>query len=484
MSLCINPHCANPQNPDNVLFCQSCGSELLLAGRYRVTCSVGEGGFGKTYEVTSRDTIKVLKVLIKNSPKAVELFQREAQVLSQLNHPGIPKIESKGYFLFYPRNSQKPLHCLVMERIEGLNLRDYIQERGNRPIDGELALQWLAELVNILHEVHQQNICHRDIKPQNIMLKPDGHLALVDFGTVREGTRAKVTIKSAGKGTDREVAIHAVEAGTSIHSAGYTPLEQINGHAVPQSDFFALGRTFVFLLTGKEPLDESIYDAFNDELRWYSHACDVSLQLADLIDQMMARLPSQRPQSTPLILQQLVEMNHLSVPPQPIPKLPQPPPRSPLSPPLTHPKVFSGVSYTGFWQRALAAIIDSIILNIGFSVISWMVGFIYGNSGGIDKKLEAEILCFFLGILLGWLYYAILESSPQQATPGKMALGIIVTDMNGNKISFSRASGRYFSKLISTITLFIGYFMAGFTEKKQALHDIIASCLVVKKKAA
>jgi serine/threonine protein kinase len=84
MSLCINPHCQNPDNPDNVMYCQSCGSYLLLEGRYRVMRLLGEGGFAKTYEVSDRaNTLKVLKVLSNNELKAVELFQREAQVLTR-----------------------------------------------------------------------------------------------------------------------------------------------------------------------------------------------------------------------------------------------------------------------------------------------------------------------------------------------------------------------------------------------------------------
>ncbi len=80
-----------------------------------------------------------------------------------------------------------------------------------------------------------------------------------------------------------------------------------------------------------------------------------------------------------------------------------------------------------------------------------------------------------------WLYFALMESSVKQGTLGKMALGIIVTDANGNRISFGRATGRYFGKIISGAILCIGYIMAGFTEKKQALHDMIAGCLVVNK---
>ena len=85
-----------------------------------------------------------------------------------------------------------------------------------------------------------------------------------------------------------------------------------------------------------------------------------------------------------------------------------------------------------------------------------------------------------VGILLSWLYFAILESSSSQATPGKMALGIKVTDMNGDRISFARATGRHFAKWLSSILL-IGYIMIALTAKKQGLHDLLASTLVVLK---
>ncbi len=84
-------------------------------------------------------------------------------------------------------------------------------------------------------------------------------------------------------------------------------------------------------------------------------------------------------------------------------------------------------------------------------------------------------------IITPWLYFSLLESSPKQATAGKMAIGIIVTDLQGNRISFGRATGRYFAKIVSAIIIFIGYIMAGFTQKKQALHDMISGCLVINK---
>ncbi len=87
-----------------------------------------------------------------------------------------------------------------------------------------------------------------------------------------------------------------------------------------------------------------------------------------------------------------------------------------------------------------------------------------------------------IAIVVTWLYFAAMESSAQQGTLGKMALGLFVTDLQGHRVTFGRASGRFFAKIITgLIPFFIGYIMAGFTAKKQALHDMIASCLVLKK---
>jgi uncharacterized RDD family membrane protein YckC len=88
---------------------------------------------------------------------------------------------------------------------------------------------------------------------------------------------------------------------------------------------------------------------------------------------------------------------------------------------------------------------------------------------------------FLIRTVLNWLYYALLESSAWQATLGKKALGLEVTDLQGMRIGFGRATGRFFAKIISGIILFMGFIMAGFTEKKQALHDMIAGTLVIRK---
>jgi uncharacterized RDD family membrane protein YckC len=135
------------------------------------------------------------------------------------------------------------------------------------------------------------------------------------------------------------------------------------------------------------------------------------------------------------------------------------------------------MNYASFLDRVLASLIDWVILYIISALIGFAVGIFLGIVG-VTAGLEN--ISRILGLIIGWLYYALSESSLKQATLGKQAMGITVTDMDGNRISFPRATGRYFSKIISTITLLIGYLMAAFTAKKQALHDIIAGTLVIK----
>jgi len=271
---------------------------LVLQKRYQILKQIGAGGFGKTFEVNDKGTPKVLKVLNQNNfpdpeikQKALSLFQREASVLMRLNHPGIPRVESDGYFT-WSEVDKEPFHCLVMEKIEGENLQDWLAERGNQPISQSQAIAWLKQLLEILDCLHQQHYFHRDIKPENIMLKPDGQVVLIDFGSVREVSNtylAKLT-------EERDV--------TVIGSPGYIPLEQNQGRAVPQSDFYALGRTFVYLLTGREPI-KFPEDDLTGELVWQNCATQVSSELVDLIDKMMALLPGERPENTQVILQGL-----------------------------------------------------------------------------------------------------------------------------------------------------------------------------------
>jgi len=300
MSLCINPQCAQPDHPQNdgSQTCQSCGSDLLLLGRYRVMRLLSDSsGFGRLYEAFDRSTPKILKILketYSHHIKAVELFRQEAVVLGQLPHPGIPAVEPQSYFEFYPAEGE-PLHCIIMEKIDGPNLAEWMRQQGYHPISEQQAIRWLQQLAEILHLVHRKNYFHRDIKPENIMLRSSGQLVLVDFGAAREMTYSYLAqMGSTG--------------GTRISSAGYTPPEQERGQAVPQSDFYALGYSLIYLLTGKGPADAAIYDSLQNQIQWRALAPQVSTPLADLIDRLIAPKASDRPKDTADLLQQISQL--------------------------------------------------------------------------------------------------------------------------------------------------------------------------------
>ena len=141
-----------------------------------------------------------------------------------------------------------------------------------------------------------------------------------------------------------------------------------------------------------------------------------------------------------------------------------------------------------FWQRFAAAFLDGIIIQ----VLGRVFGFIGGSiAGPLIAKAETDQQAWatavglgavmqVLGLVVAWLYYALQESSAAQATLGKRAIGLRVTDLEGRRISFARATGRFFAKIPSALFLLIGFLMQPFTARKQALHDIVAGTLVLK----
>jgi uncharacterized RDD family membrane protein YckC len=133
------------------------------------------------------------------------------------------------------------------------------------------------------------------------------------------------------------------------------------------------------------------------------------------------------------------------------------------------------MEYAGFWRRVAAALIDGLLVGI----VAWIVtGIISSISDGAGAA--ADILVF----IAAYGYYAGMESSSYQATIGKIALGVQVTDLSGNRVSFGRALGRNLAEILSALILGIGYIMVAFTAKKQGLHDMIAGTLVVMKGTA
>jgi uncharacterized RDD family membrane protein YckC len=134
------------------------------------------------------------------------------------------------------------------------------------------------------------------------------------------------------------------------------------------------------------------------------------------------------------------------------------------------------VAYGGFWIRVLAYLIDGILLTIVYGIVARLLGIDIFES---DWR-HYDPLGNLLSLVIGWLYFALLESSERGATVGKMVMGLRVVTSDGQRLSFMNATGRYFAKILSAIILCIGFIMIAFTDKKRGLHDIIAGTLVIK----
>jgi uncharacterized RDD family membrane protein YckC len=156
------------------------------------------------------------------------------------------------------------------------------------------------------------------------------------------------------------------------------------------------------------------------------------------------------------------------------------------SPLLQSPAEAAEFKYAGFWTRLLAWLIDAAILGTGGAMISSLIGGLVGGAlmvtgDDITKIIFVNVIIgFVIGFILDWLYHTIGESSARRTTIGKKALGLIVVNTNGSRMSFLRANGRYWGKILSGLLIGIGYLMVGFTARKQGLHDMMAGTIVIR----
>jgi uncharacterized RDD family membrane protein YckC len=153
------------------------------------------------------------------------------------------------------------------------------------------------------------------------------------------------------------------------------------------------------------------------------------------------------------------------------------------------------VHYGGFWLRFLAYLIDGVVIMLGVFVVAIPLVFLTGlgtllsqvhpeedlNDAGFWLIMAVIFLLATVSLAVTWLYHALMESSEWQATIGKKVLDLVVTDMAGCRVSFWRATGRHFAKIVSSMIYPFGHIMAGFTQQKQALHDMIAGCLILRR---
>lgn len=332
---CTRPNCPRPQNYFGDLddsatlktvqqkYCITCGMPLILLGRYLSLKLLGRGGFGAAFLARDRYTPGMRHCVVKQFKPAFDLtstqleiaqnlFEREAEVLEELGtqHDQIPNL-----FAFFELTvaslqpeKQDKLFYLVQEFIDGKNLEEELAEKGK--FSEAEVLEVLLAILPVLKFVHENNSIHRDIKPSNIMRHRNGKLYLLDFGAVKQVTKA------AGVATSR--------GSTGIYSIGFAPPEQMAGGEVyPSTDLYALAVTCLTLLTLKEPTE--LFDAKSNQWNWRSHAT-VSDRLADVLDRMLLLAPNQRFQSAQEVMTALNPVKTL-----------QPPPPTPINPPLQVP---------------------------------------------------------------------------------------------------------------------------------------------------
>ncbi|MBW4584993.1 MAG: serine/threonine protein kinase [Aetokthonos hydrillicola CCALA 1050] len=302
---CINPDCHRPYPQRwGAKFCSSCGASLQLVDRYTPLERLGSGGFAEIYTVWDEktQTEKVLKVLVEDSPKAQELFVQEAKVLSSLQHPGIPRVDADGYFYlekWYPNSSRK-IFCLVMEKINGQTLEEVFEEFP-QGCPQDLVLNWLTQAVDILQELHRRKILHRDIKPSNLMLRSSSTMVAGNQGVPgnKQAQDQLVLIDFGGVKQFSSKLFGSQGSSTKLYSSGYSPPEQLIGSSVgPATDFFALGRTMIEMLTGKSVLD--LEHPITGKLLWRNEV-NVKPELADLLDDMIQPDIKSRPASATII---------------------------------------------------------------------------------------------------------------------------------------------------------------------------------------
>ncbi|MBE9076780.1 protein kinase [Romeria aff. gracilis LEGE 07310] len=302
MSYCLNPACPQPQNPADANYCQTCGTPLILAERYRAISLIGQGGFGRTLlaEAAGRDSGDtpsgrcVIKQRIFNrgrlSSADLDLsksFQQEAERLQRLGeHPQIPRL------LDYVETELGQF--LIQDWIAGPNLEQRLAAEG--PWAEPLLQNLLKSLLTVLEYVHSFQIIHRDLKPANIIWAAPAPPVLVDFGAAKQLSR-----------------LESPQTGTVIGSAGYAAPEQTMGQAVYASDLYSLGVVCIHLLTGLHPFD--LYSVSEDRWVWQTYLTQpVTPHLAQVLDGLLARSLQQR-YPTAAAANQALKQNRYSLKP-------------------------------------------------------------------------------------------------------------------------------------------------------------------------
>ncbi|MBO3460039.1 serine/threonine protein kinase [Aetokthonos hydrillicola Thurmond2011] len=293
-------------NHESNRFCSQCGEALPLSpglvveNRYEVVRLLGQGGFGRTYLALDIKRSQQKCVLKEFAPqiqqqqelqKAKELFEREANVLKRLQHPQIPQFHS----WLQVKLGKKDFFFLVQDYVEGDNYLQLLENRKDKRqgFSEQEVTKLLQNILPVLSYIHSLDVVHRDISPDNLILRSSDNLpVLIDFGGVKQ--------LPASKGF---WFTQLTENRTLLGKKGYAPEEQLRlGQAFHSSDLYALAVTALVLLTGKEP--EHLYDSYHGTWRW-GKKIKVSSRLEAVLKKMLAYKPDDRYQQADEVLKAL-----------------------------------------------------------------------------------------------------------------------------------------------------------------------------------
>jgi uncharacterized RDD family membrane protein YckC/tRNA A-37 threonylcarbamoyl transferase component Bud32 len=491
---------------------------------------IGRGGMGAVYKARQKQldrlvALKVLPASVSRDPAFAERFAREARALAKLTHPNIVSVHDFGQAdeLFY----------FVMEFVDGLNLRQLLSAGKIAPQE---ALAIVPQICDALQYAHDKGIVHRDIKPENILLDKTGTVKIADFGLAKlvnlEG-RAP-SRPSAVRGHDKAWPSNEAAAAITGHAdvmgtPHYMAPEQVEH---PQdvdhrADIYSLGVVFYQMLTGELPLgrfappsrkvqidvrlDEVVLRALEKqpELR-YQQASDVKT----MVETIVATPPpydsaTGLAQETPLryagfwrrcwafaidlavasvIAFPLTVAIDSFAPGHVVVKVPF----VDVRPILTSDRVVESQNSDRKNADGSITVVEDRIVEVT-NLGKWK--YLYRDEikriGGkeeksrrlIDPGSREEIRAVTTEDLAWWVllvYWILMESSVCQASVGKMVMGIRVVRNAGTRVKLSHALARNVSKILSVLTLMVGFMMAGWTRKKQALHDMIAHCSVIR----
>lgn len=352
-----------------------------LQNRYRLLGLLGQGGFGRTYLAEDLGRFNERCVLKEYIPiqagplalqKSQELFQREAQILYQIQHPQIPQFRATF------EHDQRLF--LVQDYAAGKTYRTLLNERRHiqptPPAQGYFSdtdiIQLLHDLLPVLSYLHQQGIIHRDISPDNIIQREPDHLpVLIDFGAVKEvATRFQAGAMNT--------------PATTVGKPGYAPSEQMQtGQAYPSSDLYALAVTAIVLMTGREPGE--LFDAVNLVWHWTQWVPAVHPGLVAILNRMLSQRPGDRYPNAAAVLQ---DLQTLSPNAPPVPSVPPPPDLSqvktvavayPQGKPVINPATAYGTSPpessnpASFWDDPWAVGLLGLVLVVLTGIGSWAV---------------------------------------------------------------------------------------------------------------